>query len=184
MIDLEKYGEKYMWRAHFGDHIVDEFYMGETDPIQTPFDEINQKEDFEHFELITNIESMKDVKIGFNKEGLFEIANKTYKFLLVDNEGNNLLSGPFNSLMMYRTDAQLMTSNLPVRYAYTIGYKINNDSIFARVKFITSVEGASFKLEITGKENMQAELIIQGDRGEQKQTISIVKDKTSTIEIN
>ena len=189
MVDLKKYEEKYIWRCTFSDGVIDEMYeTNDGKLIETPFKEVNQKDDFEKMELISDIPEF-DTNISVNKDGLFTLLNKKYLFKLINNdeESKDLLSGFHNNLIMYRTDAMLPNGK-PFRYGYTIGYKVSNDDIFARVKFTTGAEGANFKVEITAKKDFSKPLTFivhdpDKDKGTNQQ-IKLIKDKTITISIN
>ncbi len=78
------------------------------------------------------------------------ILNQIMYFNLIDENNKDLLEGFHNNLMMFRTDASFPNGKV-IRYGYTIGYKVINDDIFARVKFTTGAEGVQFKIEITAK---------------------------------
>ena len=181
MVNLMKYEEKYCWRAHFDEYIVDEFYEENNKLIETPFSEINQKYNFKKLELISDIEGFKGTNISVNNKGLFTILDKEYLFTLNElNSDKNLFEDFCNNLIMYRTDMQI-PGGKSIRYAYTIGYKITNEDIFARLKLINGAEGVAFKIEITAKREFENDCILHIHDKTHK--IKLIKDKTITIDI-
>ncbi len=187
MVDLNKINEKFMWEVELNDGIkVDEFYINNSGEIsETPFNIINKNDNYKKLSLVSSLEEFKDLKISVDNNGEFIIDGNTCKFVLELDNGTNILNDEkFNSLMMYRQSMMLLTSNKSMVSAYVIGYKIDNDDIFARIKLINSIEGCSFKLEITGKKEFTSKLLAYANgKLTTKHTLKIEKDNTININI-
>ena len=190
MIDVKKYDEKYIWRVHLKDQDpIDEFYEKENKLIETSFSKVNNNKDFEKLELVSNLPEFKDTNISINNKGEFSILNQIMYFNLIDENNKDLLEGFHNNLMMFRTDASFPNGKV-IRYGYTIGYKVINDDIFARVKFTTGAEGVQFKLEITAKREFKDKIKLVYNSSKDNNTpqvlsqyIKLIKDKTVTVTI-
>lgn len=189
MIDLNKINEKYMWQVELNNGaIINEFIeTNNGEIIETPFSEVNKNDEFKELRLVSSIEEFKGLNISLDNKGQFQLIDRKFSFYLYDtnNKDVNLLDDKaFNNLMMYRQNYMTLNSE-PIIYSYNIGYKIDNDNIFARVKLINSIEGIKFRVEITGKRDFEADLMMKSDMGLSKATtVNIQKNNTINIDIN
>ena len=188
MIDLNKIGEKFMWQVEMEDSaIINEFYEENCGDINnTPFDEVNNKEEFKELRLISNLEDFRGVKLSVNNKGTFSVLGDTMKFkLLEEGSDKNLLDSELiNSLIMYRTAMNSPKAISPIIVGYIFGFKITNDKIFSRVKLMNTNEGLSFRIEITGKESFKASLTCDCSGHERKiADLNIKNGETLNVEI-
>lgn len=188
MINLNKICEKFMWQVELNDNVlVNEFNETPDGEVKrTPFDVVNRNENFNSISLVSNLESLKNTKIKLNKDGLFEVMNKTYKFEILDADTKeNIFKNKLkNSLMMYRQDMQNMNGGMSFRYSYSIGYKEDDGNLFSRIAFKTSVEGVSFKITLTSSiTDRNVILRIISNEGETSTPIELKANKKIDINI-
>src|SRR5574344_886131 len=181
--EIRKIGENYIWKATFSDNKVIEEYSKneETNKYEmTSFSEVQQKEDLEKYELIG-----QDCEVSFDKDGIFTIGKDKMGFEITDVYGNNLLSHSKNNLMMYRTNEQDLKNVSMCRVvAYVFGYKINNESVFFKVKFHVTTSKIYFTVECAPKKDIEINFVMtKNDKVIADEQIKLIKDKKMTITI-
>lgn len=139
-------------------------------------------EDKEQFGLIG-----KGIFIFYNKYGIFDVTDKKFRMELIKDGKNILEMERIEGVIAYKDAKQFLEDNALKNelYRYNLGYKIENESVFARIILqIDKNEGLSFSVDVTSKDDFNGNYkLYLNDEVIAESIVTFEKNKKNIINI-